>query len=202
VNKGLPSGGLRFGRELLAAGLSAALVLLAGCGPVKLVANTNIPPPLVMKVPVGVALFIPTEFSSYVHKEERWSTKWQIELGQAQTDGITRLMNAMFERVVTVDSVNAGTQVPGGVAAILEPSIVTVLCGEHQVSRECLYAGRQARRFVGLHRLRHVAVARLVERSAVACGHSAGDARCWREARSGVSRASRDARVDAWRGDG
>jgi hypothetical protein len=97
--------------------------MLAGCGPVKLVANTNIPPPLVMKVPIGVALFIPTEFSSYVHKEERWSTKWQIELGQAQTDGITRLMNAMFEKVVTVDSVNAGTQVPGGVAAILEPSI-------------------------------------------------------------------------------
>jgi hypothetical protein len=115
--------GFRFGRELLAAGLSAAMVLLAGCGPVKLVANTNIPPPLVMKVPIGVALFVPTEFSSYVHKEERWSTKWQIELGQAQTDGITRLMNAMFERVVTVDSVNAGTQVPGGVAAILEPSI-------------------------------------------------------------------------------
>jgi hypothetical protein len=113
----------RFGRELLAAGLSAAMVLLAGCGPVKLVANTNIPPPLVMKVPIGVALFIPTEFSSYVHKEERWSTKWQIELGQAQTDGITRLMSAMFERVVTVESVNAGSQVPGGVAAILEPSI-------------------------------------------------------------------------------
>jgi hypothetical protein len=114
------------GRKLLgaaAAGLSAALVLLAGCGPVKLVANTNIPPPLVMKVPLGVALFIPTEFSSYVHKEESWSTKWQIELGQAQTDGITRLMNSMFERVVTVDSVNAGAQVPGGVAAILEPSI-------------------------------------------------------------------------------
>lgn len=117
---------LRLKRALLgvtAAGLSAAMVLLAGCGPVKLVANTNIPPPLVMKVPIGVALFIPTEFSSYVHKEERWSTKWQIELGQAQTDGITRLMGAMFERVVSVDSVNAGTTVPGGIQAILEPSI-------------------------------------------------------------------------------
>ena len=97
--------------------------LLAGCGPVKLVASTNIPPPLVVKLPITVALFMPTEFSSYVHKEERWSTKWHVELGQAQTDGITRLMDAMFERVVRVDSVNAGTQVPGGVAAILEPSI-------------------------------------------------------------------------------
>lgn len=99
------------------------MVLLAGCGPVKLIAHTNIPPPLVVKIPIGVALFIPSEFSSYVHKEERWSTKWNVELGKAQTDGITRLMSAMFERVVAVDSVNAGTQIPGGVAAILEPSI-------------------------------------------------------------------------------
>ncbi len=106
-----------------AGGLSAALVLIAGCGPVKLVANTNIPPPLVVKIPIGVALFMPTEFSNYVHKEERWSTDWHVELGKAQTDGITRLFSAMFERVVPVDSVNAGTQVPGGVAAILEPSI-------------------------------------------------------------------------------
>jgi hypothetical protein len=99
------------------------MVLLAGCGPVKLVASTNIPPPLVVKIPIGVALFVPTEFSSYVHKEERWSTKWHVDLGKAQTDGITRLMGAMFERVVPVDSVNAGTQIPGGVTAILEPSI-------------------------------------------------------------------------------
>lgn len=113
-------------RALLAAaagGLSAALVLIAGCGPVQLVANTNIPPPLVVKIPIGVALFIPSEFSGYVHKEERWSTDWHVDLGKAQTDGITRLFTAMFERVVTVDSVNAGTQVPGGVVAILEPSI-------------------------------------------------------------------------------
>ena len=104
-------------------GLSASLVLLAGCGPVSLIANTNIPPPLVVKIPVGIALFVPAEFSGYVHKEERWSTDWHIDLGKAQTDGITRLFSAMFERVVTVDSVNAGTQIPGGVAAILEPSI-------------------------------------------------------------------------------
>lgn len=106
-----------------ACGLSTALVSLAGCGPVKLVASTNIPPPLVVKIPIAVALFMPTEFSSYVHKEERWSTKWHVDLGKAQSDGITRLMNAMFERVVSVESVNAGTQVPGGVTAILEPSI-------------------------------------------------------------------------------
>ena len=102
--------------------VSAALVMLAGCGPIRLIANTNIPAPLVVKIPVGVALFIPKEFSQYVHREERWSTDWNVELGKAQSDGITRLVNAMFERVVPVDSVNAGTQAQG-IRAILEPSI-------------------------------------------------------------------------------
>ena len=102
---------------------AAAFVLLAGCGPVKLVASTNIPPPLVVKIPIAVALFVPQEFSSYVHKEERWSTDWHVDLGRAQTDSMTRLFAAMFERVIPVESVNAGAQVPGGVAAILEPSV-------------------------------------------------------------------------------
>lgn len=100
-----------------------ALVALAGCGPVKLVANTNIPTPLVVKIPIAVALFVPKEFSTYVHNEERWSTDWHVELGKAQTDGITRLMNAMFERVIPVDSVGAGQNAEGGVRAILEPSV-------------------------------------------------------------------------------
>jgi hypothetical protein len=100
-----------------------ALVALAGCGPVKLVANTNIPTPLVVKIPIAVALFVPKEFSSYVHNEERWSTDWHVELGKAQTEGITRLMNAMFERVIAVDSVGAGQNAENGVRAILEPSV-------------------------------------------------------------------------------
>lgn len=100
----------------------ASMVALAGCGPVRLIANTNIPAPLVLRMPIGIALFIPKEFSQYVHHEERWSTDWNIDLGVAQTDGMTRLLTAMFERVVPVDSVNAGAQVPD-IRAILEPSI-------------------------------------------------------------------------------
>jgi hypothetical protein len=112
-------------RAALACGLGAlALVALAGCGPVTLVANTNIPTPLVVKIPIAVALFIPKEFSSYVHNEERWSTDWHVELGKAQSEGITRLMSAMFERVVPVESVSAGqAHAESGVRAILEPSV-------------------------------------------------------------------------------
>ena len=106
------------------AGLVAVFGLgLAGCGATNIVATTNIPTPLVAKVPVTVALHVPKEFSAYVHKEERWSTDWNIDLGKAQTEGITRLMMAMFDRVVVVESVNAGAQVGNDVRAILEPNV-------------------------------------------------------------------------------
>lgn len=110
-------------RAALATAAALAMTLIAGCGPVRLVANTNIPTPLIVKIPVGVALFVPREFAQYAHDEERWSTNWHIELGRAQAEGITRLMNAMFERVVTVDSINAGGQLGPEIRAILEPSI-------------------------------------------------------------------------------
>jgi hypothetical protein len=112
-------------RAPLVWGLGAlALVVLAGCGPVRLIANTNIPTPLVVKMPIAVALFIPKEFSTYVHNEERWSTDWHVELGKAQSEGISRLMTAMFEQVVQVESVSAGqAHADNGVRAILEPSV-------------------------------------------------------------------------------
>jgi hypothetical protein len=107
-----------------AAGLLALLgVTLTGCGSVSLVASTNIPTPLVSKVPVTVALHVPKEFSGYIHKEERWSTDWNVDLGKAQADGITRLVTAMFDHVVIVDSVNAGAAAGGEIKAILEPSV-------------------------------------------------------------------------------
>lgn len=95
----------------------------SGCGPVKVVARPNIPPPLIVKIPVAVALYVPPEFASYVHKEERWSTDWNVELGASQTEGLTRLLNAMFERVVQVDSVSAGAQAGSDIRAVLEPAI-------------------------------------------------------------------------------
>jgi hypothetical protein len=110
------------GHIVLAATFST-LLLLAGCGPVRLVATTNIPPPLVVKLPVSVALFVPKEFSGYAHDEERSGTDWHVELGRAQTDGLTRLLNAMFEHVVMVDSLNSGSSAGSDIRAILEPSV-------------------------------------------------------------------------------
>ena len=106
-----------------AAAISVIVALLTACGPVKLVATTNIPPPLVVKIPVSVALFVPKEFSGYAHDEERSGTDWHVEIGKAQTDGLTRLLNAMFQRVVLVDSLNSGPAAGADIRAILEPSL-------------------------------------------------------------------------------
>lgn len=114
---------LGIARSLAGALTAASLVLLAGCGPVKLVATTNIPTPLVVKIPVAVGVFVPKEFSGFIHDEERSGTDWHIDLGKAQTDGLMRLLNAMFERVVVVDSVAAGSQAGGDLRAVLEPSV-------------------------------------------------------------------------------
>jgi hypothetical protein len=103
--------------------IAVTALLLAGCGPVKLVATTNIPPPLVVKIPASVALFVPKEFADYAHDEERSGTDWHIEIGKAQTDGLSRLLNAMFERVVRIDNLNAGASAGPDIRAILEPSV-------------------------------------------------------------------------------
>ncbi len=76
-----------------------------------------------VKIPVAVALFVPNEFANFVHDEERAGTDWHIELGRAQTDGLKRLMNAMFQRVAMVDSLNGGATAGADVRAILEPSV-------------------------------------------------------------------------------
>jgi len=76
-----------------------------------------------VKIPVAVALYVPKEFRDYVHKEERWSTGWNVALGKAQSEGLTRLLTSMFERVVMVDSITEGAQAGSDIKAILEPSV-------------------------------------------------------------------------------
>jgi hypothetical protein len=110
-------------RSLATTLAALSLTWLAGCGPVKLVATTNIPTPLVVKIPVAVAVHVPQEFSTFAHNEERSGTDWHIELGKAQTDGLMRLLNAMFERVIVVDDVNAAPQAGADVRAVLEPAV-------------------------------------------------------------------------------
>lgn len=100
-----------------------ACLAVSGCGPTRIMARADIPPPLVEPAPVTVALHVPAEFVQYTHKESRKvSGKWEFMLGKAQSESFDKLLNAMFLHVVRVDSVENAAANPG-IRAILEPSI-------------------------------------------------------------------------------
>jgi hypothetical protein len=109
-------------RRALVFAAAALATATTGCRPVRFEATTNIPRPLITPIPVTVGLYVPEEFRDFVHKEERWGVKWEVNLGKAQTDGLTRLVGAMFERVVPLDSI-MGAVVDPQIRAVIEPEL-------------------------------------------------------------------------------
>jgi len=100
------------------------MVTLAGCGATQMKVETVIPPPLVTRIPVVVGIHVPPEFSTAVQHEKRDGSEYMIDVGQAQTDGFVRLMNAMFTRVVPVASVEAGAATDPEIRGVFEPQLV------------------------------------------------------------------------------
>jgi len=103
--------------------LVAALAALSGCSTVRLEARPNIPQPLIVRIPISIGLFMPIEFSSYVYKSDRYGYNWEVTLGAAQSDGVQRLLAAMFEKVVPVDNLSTAQAVDPGIRAIFEPTV-------------------------------------------------------------------------------
>ena len=102
---------------------AAALVLLAACGPTQFEARTDIPQPLIEKIPVVVGVHLPLEFTSKVYEEKRpnGGGEYSIGLGKAQSAGFMRVLNAMFQRVVTVPSPQGAAAVDPEIRGVLEP---------------------------------------------------------------------------------
>lgn len=103
--------------------LAAAWMALSGCSTVRLEARPNIPQPVITKIPVSVGLFMPLEFSSYVYKGDRYGFKWEVTMGAAQSEGVSRLFAAMFENVVPIDNIATAATTAPGIRAILEPAV-------------------------------------------------------------------------------
>lgn len=103
--------------------LIAAWAALSGCSTVRLEARPNIPQPVITKIPVSVGLFMPLEFSSYVYKGDRYGFKWEVTMGAAQSEGVSRLFAAMFDTVVPIDNIATAATTAPGIRAILEPAV-------------------------------------------------------------------------------
>ena len=112
----------RAGRRRRAGWLCGPLfALLAGCGATQLQVQSDIPEPLVVRIPVVVGFHVPAAFREAVHREERDGTEYVIEIGAAQAAGFGRLMAAMFTRSVPVPAVNAGAATDPEIRGVLEP---------------------------------------------------------------------------------
>jgi hypothetical protein len=112
--------------RLIRCGIAAvALVSLAACGPTQFEAKTDIPQPLIEKIPVVVGVHLPLEFTNKVYEEKRpnGGGAYSIGLGKAQSAGFMRVLNAMFERVVPVASPQAAAATDAAIRGVLEPAL-------------------------------------------------------------------------------
>lgn len=102
-----------------------ALVLLAACAPTKFEAKTDMPQPLIEKIPVVVGVHLPLEFTEKVYEEKRpaGGGQYTIGLGKAQSAGFMRVLNAMFARVVPVSSPGAAAATDPEIRGVLEPML-------------------------------------------------------------------------------
>ena len=98
-----------------------ALSLLAACKPTQFEAASDIPPPLIDRIPVVVGVHIPQEFREMVYAEKRAGGEYAISLGKAQTDGFVRMMQAMFTRVVMLESPDTAATTDAEIRGVLQP---------------------------------------------------------------------------------
>jgi hypothetical protein len=105
----------------MAAALVAACTLLA-CSPTRFETISEIPPPLIVKIPAVVGVYLPLEFREKVYEEKRQGGgEYTIGLGKAQSAGFMRIMEAMFTRVVPVSSPAAAAATDPAIRGVLEP---------------------------------------------------------------------------------
>jgi hypothetical protein len=98
----------------------------AGCGPTRFETTTEVPQPLIEKIPVTIGVHLPLEFREQVYEEKRargGGGEYSIGLGKAQSAGFMRVMEAMFARVVTVSSPAAAAKTDPSIRGVLVPTL-------------------------------------------------------------------------------
>ena len=109
-------------KNRLAELLACAVVLgVTGCGNVLVQPQAELPPPLIDSLPVTIGVHYPEEFRSYAHKETRYQLDYEIDLGPAHVIKLTRLLAAMFDKVIEVDDPTRALEVDPDIVFVLEP---------------------------------------------------------------------------------
>lgn len=99
------------------------MVLLAACTPTRFETESDIPQPLIEKIPIVIGVHMPLEFTEKVYQEKRegGGGEYSIGLGKAQSAGFMRILNAMFDRVVPVAAPQAAAATDPEIRGVLVP---------------------------------------------------------------------------------
>jgi hypothetical protein len=102
--------------------LALVVLLAAACTPTRFETPSDVPQPLIEKIPVVVGVHLPLEFREKVYEEKReGGTQYSIGLGKAQSAGFLRILEAMFLRVVPVPAPGDAARVDPEIRGVLEP---------------------------------------------------------------------------------
>ena len=101
--------------------LPLALALLAGCTATKLETQSQLPPPLIDRLPVRVGVYYSKEFREFVHKETRSQVDYEITLGPAHVQNLDWLLTAMFEHIIKVEDPTRVAEISPPLVMVLEP---------------------------------------------------------------------------------
>ena len=106
--------------------LALAALLLAGCGPTKVVVQGNFPDALLEPMPMTMGIWYPEEFASHEFFEEaktRNETGWIVQTGAAQVQMWDQLLGNMFYQVVHMKGRPGPGQMNPLVDAVLVPHV-------------------------------------------------------------------------------
>jgi hypothetical protein len=102
--------------------VALALAAIAGCGDVKVKAEPKLPTALVSKLPLTVGVYYADNFRTYKHREDRWGSGYEVDLGPGHVHLADQLFNLEFAGTVPVASLDAVPK-DAHFAAIVEPRI-------------------------------------------------------------------------------
>ncbi len=113
---------VRPGRWVPAALAVATIAAVSGCGAVKVQAQPKLPAALISQLPLTVGVFYASNFRTYVHREDRWGSAYEVDLGPGHVQLAEQLFKLEFAHTVAVENLTAAPKSPT-LAAIVEPRI-------------------------------------------------------------------------------
>ena len=103
--------------------LMASLLILSACDQsLTLVTKTDVPTPLLSKLPLNMGVYYDDDFRNYVYEEDSEDRpNWAIKSGASLVDLFDRVLPSMFQNVSQVDSISADQGI--NIDGILAPQV-------------------------------------------------------------------------------